>query len=396
MAREIEKLTRKLIADRMAKRPIEPGLLPDGLGLSLRITRAGTAAWVVRYMLRGRAHEKGLGALHTVDISEARKRAKAVRLEVSAGRDPLANKGRVRHTFREAAGAYIADKSPGWTNAVHTEQWTNTLAQHVMPGLGQMDVAEITTEDVLRVVRPIWTKIPETASRVLGRIEAILGYSTVSGWRSADLPNPAKWTGLLEHVLPRKPKAEGHANMPPADVPAFLAKLAQSGGIAAKCLRFLILTGARSMEARGATWAEIDLDAREWRVPQARMKMGEPHRVPLSDGALALLAEAAELRQSDGPDALIFPGASGAKPLSDVALSKLVPAGVTVHGFRSSLRLWAAEIADPPFDKDTIEATLAHKLGDAVQQAYDRGTRLPLRIKLMQGWADYATGVSKG
>ncbi len=372
----------------------KPGLYGDGAGLALRIGRNGAASWVMRYMRQGAAREMGLGAVHTIGLAEARERARRHRLQLLDGIDPLAQRVAAKAaakplaTFGQTAEMYLTAHAPSWRSETHRRQWRQTLDDYVLPTLGTMGVASIAVGDVMGIVEPLWHSKPETASRVRGRIESVLDYATARGWRQGD--NPARWRGHLANLLPARAKVaavEHHAAMPWQDVSAFLAALAGRGGTAAKALTFVILTAARSGEVRGARWAEIDIQAAVWTVPAERMKAGREHRAPLPDAVLAVLREAATLRQGDDPSALVFPGARAGQPLSDVSLAKLVPSGATVHGFRASFRTWAGETTAYP--REVIEMALAHRIGDAVEQAYARGDLFAKRRRLMQAWSDF-------
>jgi len=275
-----------------------PGMHADGGGLWLRV-QAGGRAWLFRYKspVTGRERLMGLGRTADVPLARAREAAAEARQVVGAGRDPLGERRAAavvvagdRQTFRQTAEAYIAAQRPGWRNPKHAEQWTSTLTQHAFPALGGLPVGQVATADVMRVLEPIWTQIPETATRLRGRIELVLDYAAAKGWRSGD--NPARWRGHIAHMLPRRSKVARvvhHRALPYAQVAGVMAKLTASDGRAALALRFLILTAARSSEVRGARWAEIDLAERTWTVPGERMKAGREHRVPLSGAALDVL-----------------------------------------------------------------------------------------------------------
>lgn len=385
----------------------DKGMHADGGNLYLQVAGPGTASWIFRYAERGsgrngakpKSHWLGLGPVHTVSLREAREEARRCRQQLLDGADPaklrLAAKAAPAAvlTFGEAAELYIKAQEPGWRSAIHARQWRNSLRDHAAPVLGHLAISAIGLGDVTRVLEPIWRSKTETASRVRQRIESILEYAKVRGWRTGD--NPARWTGLLEHVLPAKETVapvQHHAALEWQATPAFLAALAARQGMAAKALTFLILTATRSMETRGATWVEIDLDAATWTIPASRMKANREHRVPLADAALAILREMRP--EQAAPDALVFPGAKEGKPLSDVALGKLLPAGITCHGFRSTFRTWAGETTD--FPREVVEMALAHRLGDSVEQAYARGDLFRRRRLLMDAWAAHCIGAQAG
>jgi len=370
------------------------GLHGDGGNLNLQVTGAGRASWLFRYSRDGRAREMGLGATHTITLAEAREAARKLRQRLLEGGDPLAERRQAKAapagmTFDAVADLFITAKAPGWRSAIHGRQWRNSLRDHVSPLIGTMPVEQIDTGAIMRVLDPIWTVKAETASRIRARMESILDYAISRGWRGE--PNPARWKGHLQNLLAAKAKVapvEHHPAMDWKAVPAFLASLAGRQGTAAPALVFLILTAARSAEARGATWGEIDLDAAVWTVPPSRMKAAREHRVPLAASALALL----RTLRPEQPDlgALVFPGGKPGKPLSDVALAKLLPAGATAHGMRSAFRTWAGEKTGHA--REVVEMALAHRLGDAVEQAYARGDLFQKRRLLMDAWAAFCAG----
>jgi integrase len=291
-------------------------------------------------------------------------------------------------TFDQCAAAYIDAHRSGWKNAKHADQWKNTLATYASPIIGALPVADVDTDLVVKVLTPIWTTRTETATRVRGRIESILDWATVSRFRQGD--NPARWRGHLENLLANPNKVapvKNHPALPWRETPAFMVRLAQCRGVAARAAEFAILTAARSGEVRGATWDEVDLEARLWTVPAERMKAGKEHRVPLSGAAMALLAA---IPRRDG---LIFAGRSGSAALSDMSLTavlrRLGRSDITIHGFRSSFRDWCAEAVGNSFSREVCEHALAHSLPDRVEAAYRRGDLLDKRVVLMQAWADY-------
>jgi integrase len=372
----------------------------DGGSLYLRIAPGGSKQYVFRYIRDGRLHDMGIGPTHTLTLVEARERATEARKLLLDGIDPLQAK-RARFaalraadasavTFRQCAEDFIKANEVKWTNAQHRREWSWSLRKYVYPILGSMPVAAIDTPLVLRVLKPIWQKTPESASRIRGRIENVLGWATVHHYRSGD--NPARWNGLLEHALPSVVKGDHHAALPYAEVPAFLAKLRQQTGVTAKCLEYIVLTAVRLGEAQKATWSEIDLDNRVWVIPGARMKSGKEHRVPLSPAALAILKDIHEVRHSD----YIFPGsrqgyAMGKNQPGKLMKKRMGDAEMTVHGFRSSFRDWAAERTN--FPREVAEMALAHAIPSAVEAAYRRGDLFEKRRKLMEAWAAYCAKV---
>ena len=370
----------------------KPGMHHDGRGLYLRIAPGGSKGWMLRATIDGRRRDIGLGGYPAVSLAKARQFADAHRLAVAEGRDPLAEKRRAKMpTFREAAETVHAANLPRWRNGKHTGQWINTLRTYAFPGIGNLRLDRITRRDVLAVLTPIWSAKPETARRVRQRIRTILKWAQAHGYVEHNMAGEA-----IDGALPLMPRVKAHFRaLPYAEVPAALVTVdASPASMAAKlCLRFLILTAARSGEARGATWHEIDMDAREWRVSASRMKGGAEHRVPLSDAAVAVLHEAAPLR---GDDELVFPSPrKRGSALSDMTLTKVLRdsglAGrATIHGFRSSFRDWAAERTDAPHA--VMERSLAHAVADAVEAAYARSDLLERRRALMEEWARFVTG----
>ncbi|GMM62305.1 site-specific integrase [Novosphingobium sp. IK01] len=381
-----------------------PGSHCDGDGLYLEVTRKGSKSWMFRYQMGGRRREMGLGSLVGLSAPQARAIAAQLRLKVANGIDPLAEREaerlaaeaaaraaeveteRQQQTFQKVAEAYIATHEAGWSNAKHIQQWTNTLKTYVYPKIGSKTVDAITTADVVAILKPIWAKKPETASRVRMRIEAVLNSAKALGWREGE--NPAVWKGGLDAVLPRRGKVKTvrhHPAMPHASAPAFMAALQAREGMGARALEFTILTAARSGEVRGARWDEIDLEKALWVIPATRMKAKREHRVALSSAAVALLRAMPRFANS----LLIFPGSKG-QALSDMSLSAVLKrmdlGHFTVHGFRSTFRDWAAEQG---FAFDAIEAALAHKIGNSVVTAYLRTDHLEMRKGIMQAWADH-------
>jgi integrase len=361
-------------------------------------------------MLRGKSRWMGLGSLNDVaglqgvSLAEAREAALAARRLVQAGQDPIdarrvaeaAAPPEATHTFKEIALAYISAHEAGWRNSKHKQQWRNTLATYAYPTLGELPVAGVTTEAVEEVLKPIWHTKPETASRLRGRIEAVLDYAKVRKWRTGE--NPATWRGNLKHTLadPAKvAKVKHHPALPWRQMGSFMGTLQAHDGVSALALRFVILTACRTGEGIAARWGEIMTDGPDgaiWTIPAERMKAGREHRVPLTDGALAILQEVAKLRtQKDDASAPVFPGQRTDKPLSNMALLMLLRrmerGDLTAHGFRSTFRDWVAEATDHP--RELAEAALAHVLGNKVEAAYQRGDLLAKRRKLMEDWAAF-------
>ena len=382
-----------------AKKLTKPGHHGDGGGLYLRIAE-GRKSWMFRYKRAGKTHWLGLGAFDDFTLAEARDAARECRRQLKENIDPKEARRAAKAaaleaesiTFKVMAEKYIKAHEAEWRNEKHAAQWSSTLEAYAYPVLGERPVHSVGVNDVLEALEPIWTAKPETASRVRGRIEAVLDYAAARKLRSSE--NPARWRGNLDHLLPARAKiaaVEHHAALPWADLPGLMERLGGSKGAAALCLRFLALTATRSMEARGATWAEIDLDAKTWTIPGNRMKAGKEHRIPLSAQAVAILTEMAQLGRA--PNKLVFEGGRKARPLSDVALSKaLRVAGAgeyTVHGLRSTFRDWCAERTAYP--REVAETALAHTNKDKVEAAYLRGDHFEQRRRLMDDWGTYAT-----
>ncbi len=377
-----------------------PGRHADAGGLYLVIV-GKSRTWMFRYKRAGKGHWMGLGPDSLVSLATARDAAIDARRLLRNGIDPIEAKHVAKaqaaaeavpaKTFESAADDYIFAHKAGWKNEKHGKQWRATLEAYAYPFFGQNPVAGITVDDVLNCLTPIWEAKPETASRVRGRIENTLDYAKTRGWRTGE--NPARWKGHLDHLLPARAKIARvvhHAALPWADLPTVMGNLENSVGTSALCLKFTILTAARSGEARGARWNEVDLGGKVWTVPASRMKAAQEHRVPLSDAALAILKVVEPLKNA--PDGLVFPGGRRDKPLSDVAVSKALAAvadGFTVHGMRSTFRDWAAERTN--FPREVAEAALAHTNRDKVEAAYRRSDLFEQRARLMREWAKFCT-----
>jgi integrase len=374
----------------------EPGLYSDGGCLHLRVAPGGSKQWVFRYSLGHRTRDYGVGPFPTLSLAEARDRAHALRKLLLDKIDPIEHRrqeratravGNAKHiSFDNAATAYIASQERSWRSRHHHHEWTRSLGAYVTPVFGKLPVSAVDTDLVLRVLKPFWLTKATTASRVRGRIEAILDWARVMNYRSGD--NPARWEGHLEHLLPQQvQRIEHHAALPYVEIPGFLKELNETSGYVAPALAFIILTAARLSEVTGATWAEISFTNRCWTIPAGRMKGNREHCVPLSDAALDILRKQADLRHSD----LVFPGRLG--QLSAPALRDLVKGrGVTTHGFRSSFRDWCAEKTDTP--REICEMALAHNVGSAVERAYQRSKLFEKRAELMQGWGRYCIGAT--
>lgn len=397
----------------------KPGLYGDGGGLWLQVQSGTSKSWCVRYSFAGKVRQMGLGSLELVGLAEARDAALAARKQVKSGIDPLGEKRAALvaqqikpeiATFKKAAGLYITAHKAGWKNAKHAVQWEATLATYAFPVIGAKAVNTVTTDDLLRVLEPIWTTKTETATRVRGRIEFVLDYAKTRGWRDGE--NPARWKGHLSLLLGKPSKLKKVEAQPSCDwreVGAFWQALAKETSVSAMALRFAILTAARTGEVLKATWSEVDVDNRVWARPASHMKGGREHRVPLTDAALSVIADAARLRPDDDQEgkAFIFPGMSPKRPLSDMALTMALrrinpersgqPArwrdpvsgrAITTHGFRATFRTWVEDATD--YQTDIAESALAHIKGDKTEAAYARGEQFEKRIKLMADWAKFA------
>lgn len=380
-------------SNRLTARAVEtakPGRHGDGAGLYLHVADSGAKTWVYRFSFNRRVSETGLGSARDVTLAEARCKAADARKLVLAGVSPIeARRQAGRHktgkpTFGKCADALIAAKSSEWRNEKHRGQWRVTLETYAAPLWG-LPVDEVATEAVLGVLQPVWQSIPETASRLRGRIEAVLDYAKAHGWRSGE--NPATWRGHLALILPKRQKLmRGHfAAMPFNEVPAFVAQLRERESIAAIALEFLILTAARSGEVLGARWSEIDLEARIWVIPATRMKSGKIHRVPLSGRAMAIFEPLAAVRT--GP--FVFSGRkAGLSPAAfKMLLRRMRVEGASPHGFRSSFSDWASE--STMFQREVVEQCLAHTVGGSVELAYRRGDILEKRRAVLEAWADF-------
>jgi integrase len=380
-------LTVKAIASSKAAK------LRDGGGLWL-VTKGSGRYWIFQYSFAGKRREMGLGPFHTVGLADARQKAEEARALVRSGIDPInarqaAEPAPKAMTFGQYADAFVdeAVKAGRWRGAKTEARWRNLLENHAAPIRGKA-LAGIGVQEVLSALRPVWGVKHETAEKLREAIERVLDAAKVEGHRAGE--NPAAWKGHLEHLL-HKPseltKRQHHAAMPHASMREFMKKLATGDGVGARALTFTVLTAVRSGEARGALWSEFDLRQKLWTIPAVRTKPGKVHRVPLSDQAVVLL----EAMKAQAVNDLVFPGARKGKQLSDAALAKaLTSAGggaYTVHGFRSTFRDWATEVAHAP--REIAEAALAHAVGDAVERAYARSDALERRRQLMQHWADY-------
>lgn len=418
MAKTTHKLTTRSI-----QAITRPGRHPDGNGLYLDITKTGSKSWMYRFMLIGQSREMGLGGFPQVSLAEARQKAEEARRQRSKGIDPIDARKKAERaarvarsgamTFQKAAEAYIDAHEASWRNAKHSAQWKSTLDTYVYPQIGDMDVAKVDTDGVLACLEPIWRRVPETASRIRGRIETVLDWAKARGYR--DGPNPAVWRGHLSSLLPapRKVRKGKHfPSLPYTQLGAFMTALAQLDGMGRFALEFIILTAARSTEVREMTWGELERDGLTWVRPEERMKGGVAHRVPLSPPATELLETMARMQgfkdvaeaRKKGDDKFVFASARG-KALSDMTISAVVRRmnnpevvwvdpmqgrrSVVPHGFRATFRTWVAEQTD--YSRDLAEAALAHVEGDKVVASYQRGDMFEKRRLLMADWARFVT-----
>jgi integrase len=389
----------------IAVKGLGEGWHADGGNLYL-LVRGTSRAWVFRFVgPDGKRRNMGLGPQSSVTLAEARKQAALLREKVkhpTSPIDPLAQRQalklaqklakRKHMTFKSCALAYIEAHRAEWNSPKHIQQWENTLSTYAYPVFGDLPVAAVDDALVLKVLMPIWESKTETATRLRGRIECVLDWATFGKFREG--ANPARWKGHLDNSLakPNKiSKVTHHAALPYADVAPFIADLRSREGYGAKALEFTVLTAARSGEVRGATWDEIDLDNKLWTIPASRMKMGKEHRVPLSNAAMALLTNLTRVED----ETLLFPSSKRHTPISDMTLTAVLRRmgrkEITVHGFRSTFRDWAAEATNYP--SDMAEMALAHSIGDKVEAAYRRGDMLLKRFRMMNDWATYCTTV---
>ena len=393
MARSINKL-----ADRTVKAKTKQGLYSDGNGLYLQITKAGVKSWLFRFMLSGKAREMGLGPVHEITLAQARIDAQACKTMLREGIDPIEERkkrlgavkvnNQSKPTFKDCAERYIRAHAASWKNAKHIQQWKNSLKNYAYPVVGTMAVDGIERGHVMQIVEPIWLTKTETAKRVRGRIETVLDWANVQGFRKGE--NPARWRGHLDMLLPKPSavKKETHfAALPYQDINSFMDELRAREAQSALALRLIILTAVRSGEMRGAVWSEFDLEKATWTIPKERMKADKEHVIPLSAEAVEIIKT---LPRMAGRDHL-FTGVKSGRPLSDMVFSQLMKrmerTGITTHGFRSTFRDWAAELTG--FSREVIEHALAHQLKDKAEAAYFRSNLLDKRRELMNKWADY-------
>lgn len=395
MARLINRLKPRFVAT-----TTEAGRHADGGGLYLHVDPSGAKRWVYIFQWRGRRREMGLGSLHSVSLAHARQTAAEARQAVAANKNPIEQREaarRVLPNFGQFADEFVAAQADGWRNRKHAAQWRHAVEVDAAR-LRKLPVDQVCTDDVLNVLKPIWMKKPETAKRVRGRIERILDAAKARGMRTGE--NPAAWKGHLSLMLPKPAKlVRGHLPAMNADkLPNFLNSLRLRPAPSARALEFAILTCARSGEALGARWCEIDIERLVWTVPPERMKTGVEHRVPLSMAAAAVVAEVrrettlltgCEPQNED----YVFLRRRTTERLSDMAMAMLLRrmevTDACVHGFRSTFRDWAGERTE--FPRELIEMSLSHLVGSEVERAYRRGDALERRRKLMNAWALFCT-----
>ncbi|WP_348646350.1 integrase arm-type DNA-binding domain-containing protein [Aurantimonas sp. DM33-3] len=370
----------------------KPGRHSDGNGLYLVVGPGSSRRWLFMFRWQGKLKEMGLGGVSSVTLAKARERATEARQVLSEGRNPIDERRAGREerkaavTFGAFADELVKDLAHGFRNEKHTAQWTMTLTTYAAP-LRNKGLQDVTTDDVLHVLKPIWLTKNETASRLRGRIERVLDAAKAKGLRSGE--NPARWRGHLEMLLPKRQKLQRghHAAMPYQDIPGFMADLHSQKATAALALEFTILTAARSGEALGALWSEMDQEAKMWTIPADRMKAGRQHRVPLSPRALEILKKMEQAKVNS----YIFTGQKAERPLSNMAMQMMLRrmnlGHFTVHGFRSAFRDWVGETTD--FPRELAELALAHAVGDATERAYSRGDALDKRRALMDAWSKY-------
>lgn len=394
------KKVEELVALSVKKLSTEAGFHAVGgvTGLHLQVAKSGACSWILRIMIGGKRRDMGLGGYPDVTLAQAREKAREARAKIEQGIDPISERAAARSaliaargsemTFDEAADKFIEAKSPEWKNGKHAAQWVSTLNTYASPVIGKMQMRDITLAHIIKILEPVWTTKTETATRLRGRLESVIDWATVRGYRHGD--NPARWKGHLDKIL-AKPgkvaKVKHHAALPYSEIGAFMADLRERDGIAARALEFAILTAARSGEVRGARWDEIDLKSRTWTIAAERMKAGKEHRVPLSGAAVKLLEALPRIAEEDH----VFPSPRAQKALSDMTLTavlrRMERSDLTAHGFRSSFRDWAGETTAYP--REVIEHALAHQLKDKAEAAYARGTLFEKRARLMEDWARY-------
>ena len=380
----------------------EAGTYDDGDGLRLMVKASGSKSWVFRYQFQGKRRDMGLGSFPAVTLKAARLAVADQRRQIAVGIDPMAardaererqqeaqRREALRVTFKQAAADYIAAHRASWKNAKHAQQWENTLATYALPIIGHLPPADVTTTHVMEILRPIWATKTETASRVRNRIELVLDAAKAQGLREGE--NPARWRGHLDKLLPKRAMVqvrEHHTALPWPKLPALMIELAKHDDLTYHAIRLTILTACRTSEVLKATWSEIDLESRTWTIPAVRMKARKEHRVPLCEATLDVLTRLPRIEGSP----YLFPGARKGRPLSNMAmlmgLRRMGHNKLTMHGFRSTFRDWAAEKTHYP--REVCELALAHTVATGAEAAYWRGDVFEKRRALMADWAAYA------
>lgn len=382
MARPMHRLTVKGVAAACM-----PGVYADGAGLYLRIQRRTQRSWIFIWQDHGRRREMGLGPAPAVGLALARQRAQDVRDLIAQGVDPIGKRRMLASTptFGEVADQYIEDRTSTVKSPKSVDRWKRCIGEGgYAADLRPVRVDRVMTDDVLRVLRPVWERLPSSAKTLRGYIEAVLDVAKIAGHRAGE--NPARWAGHLALILPAQARLQRghHAALPIEQMPTFWSKLQGQTPVAARALEFTILTACRTSEALLAKWEEIDLEKSIWTIPAGRMKAGKEHRIPLSKAAKALIVKQGQSSE------YVFPGRSGEKPMSNMAMDMVLrrmKVDVTVHGFRSTFRDWAGEMTDTP--REVAEAALAHTVGNSAELAYRRGDALEKRRALMENWASY-------
>ncbi|MFP3344375.1 integrase arm-type DNA-binding domain-containing protein [Halomonas sp. SIMBA_159] len=383
-------------------RESNPGMTNDGDGLYLKIGKGGGASWIYRFRWNSKLRDMGLGSYVDIPLSEARDLASEQRKLVKQGIDPLSAREQKADTearpvtFTHCAARYIQSHRRSWRNAKHARQWVSTLKTYVRPVIGNLPVEDVTTQDILKILTPIWTAKNETAKRVQGRIENVLDFAAANEYR--DPVNPARWRGHLDKLLAkpsRIQKVNHHPAMPYDEVATFVSSIQAYNSVSSKALQFLILTTTRTSEVLNAEWHEIDIGKATWQIPAARMKANREHRVPLSKQAMELLKGLPRVKGNS----FIFPGMKAGRPLSNMSLLQFMrglgygPNGergnYVPHGFRSSFRDWTGEVTSYP--RDVAEMALAHTIENKVEAAYRRGDLFEKRRAMMQDWGDFIT-----
>ncbi len=374
----------------------EPGKHPLGENLYLQVSKSGTRSWIFRYTLDGKGRWMGLGSASVVSLAKARDLVVDQKRILQKGLDPLKKRAfdlkeeqAKSVTFKQCAENYIEAHKPKWKSRKNLIQWQNSLATYAYPVCGDLPVGEIDTATVMKILKPIWYEKTETASRVRARVERILSWATVQGYRNGE--NPAQWRGHLDQLLPNKStisKTNHFKAMPFDEVGFFIKDLRAMEGIASRAMEFLILTATRTNETLEARWDEINLDEKVWTIPATRMKAKREHKIPLSHRCIQLLLEMRDLRCSE----FVFPGTKHNHPLSNMSLLMILrrmDLKFTTHGFRSSFSDWAAERTN--ITREVVEMALAHTIKNKVEAAYRRGDLMLKRKKLMDTWAEYCS-----